>query len=121
MKRARNVLGEPLEICGENPVTGFYRDGCCNTGPQDRGAHVICARVTEEFLQFSLQQGNDLITPRPGFPGLRPGDRWCLCAGRWAEAASAGCAPRVVLKASHEAALRYVTLDELKSHAADLN
>lgn len=121
MKPARNVLGEPLETCGEKPITGFYRDGCCNTGPDDPGAHVICARVTAEFLQFSLQKGNDLLTPAPGFPGLRPGDRWCLCARRWAEAASAGCAPRVVLKATHEAALEYVTLEDLKRHAVDLS
>ncbi len=121
MTVAKNVLGEPLETCGEKPMTGFYRDGCCNTGPEDIGAHVICARVTADFLEFSRLRGNDLVTPRPGFPGLRPGDRWCLCAQRWAEAAKAGHAPRVVLRATHENTLRYVSLDELKKHAMDLS
>lgn len=102
-------------------MTGFYRDGCCNTGPEDVGAHVICARMTAEFLEFSRLRGNDLVTPRPGFPGLRPGDRWCLCARRWAEAAKAGHAPRVVLRATHENALRYVSLDDLKKYAVDLS
>jgi uncharacterized protein (DUF2237 family) len=118
---ARNVLGEPLASCGASPLTGFYRDGCCNTGAEDLGAHVVCARVTAEFLQFSLDRGNDLVTPRNGFPGLRPGDRWCLCVGRWAEALAAGKAPRVVLEATHETALEYVTLAELKRHAVDLS
>jgi uncharacterized protein (DUF2237 family) len=119
--QARNVLGEPLVSCGESPLTGFYRDGCCNTGREDLGAHVVCARVTTEFLQFSLDRGNDLVTPRSGFPGLRPGDRWCLCVGRWAEALAAGKAPRVVLEATHETALQYVTLAELKRHAVDIS
>lgn len=121
MIEARNVLGEPLASCGASPLTGFYRDGCCNTGAEDLGAHVVCARVTAEFLQFSLDRGNDLVTPRNGFPGLRPGDRWCLCVGRWAEALAAGKAPRVVLEATHETALEYVTLAELKRHAVDLS
>lgn len=121
MTQARNVFGEPLEPCGESPATGFYRDGCCNTGADDLGAHVICARMTAPFLHFSLQRGNDLVTPQPGFPGLRPGDRWCLCAARWAEAAAAGCAPHVILKATHENALDHVSLAELKRHALDLS
>ena len=120
---ATNVLGEPLEVCGEDPATGFYRDGCCNTGPGDTGAHVICSRVTADFLQYSRLHGNDLTTPRPefGFPGLRPGDRWCLCALRWKEALEAGMPPRVVLRATHSAALEYVSLDDLRKHAIDLS
>ena len=120
---ARNVLGEPLEVCGEEPVTGYYRDGCCNTGPGDAGAHVVCSRVTADFLQYSRLHGNDLTTPRPefGFPGLRPGDRWCLCARRWKEALEAGTPPRVVLRATHSAALQFVRLEDLKRHAIDLN
>lgn len=119
----RNVLGEPLQPCSEHPMTGFFRDGCCRTGPRDLGAHVVCARVTAEFLAFSRSRGNDLITPHPaaGFPGLRPGDRWCLCASRWREALEAGAAPRVVLQSTHERALGIVTLDELKRHALDLS
>ncbi|MFO1036017.1 MAG: DUF2237 domain-containing protein [Geminicoccaceae bacterium] len=119
---ARNVLGEHLEPCGTSPMTGFFRDGCCNTGPQDRGAHVVCAVVTREFLAFSASRGNDLSTPVPEFefPGLRPGDRWCLCAARWREALEADAAPRVVLAATHERALEYVTLEDLKRHALDL-
>jgi len=118
-----NVLGEPLQPCSEQPMTGFFRDGCCRTGPQDLGAHVICARMTAEFLEYSRSRGNDLITPQPGagFPGLRPGDRWCLCASRWKEALEAGTAPRVILQATHERALRIVTLDDLKRHALDLS
>ena len=117
-----NVLGEPLETCSEAPVTGFFRDGCCNTGPMDAGLHVVCARVTAAFLEFSAARGNDLSTPRPefGFPGLKPGDRWCLCAARWKEALDAGAAPRVSLTATHAAALRVVTLADLKRHAIDL-
>lgn len=120
---ARNVLGEPLITCSTDPLTGFYRDGCCHTGPEDRGSHVVCAQVTEAFLAFSLSRGNDLITPRPefGFPGLRDGDRWCLCATRWAEAFAAGVAPPVVLQATHEAVLRHVTLADLKRLALDVN
>ena len=124
MKRSEtNVLGEPLQPCGEQPLTGFFRDGCCRTGPQDFGAHVICARMTAEFLEYSRARGNDLITPQPegGFPGLRPGDRWCLCASRWREALEAGAAPRVILQATHERALSVVTLDDLKRHALDLS
>ena len=117
MKPARNVLGEPLETCGDRPVTGFYRDGCCNTGREDLGAHVICARVTAEFLQFSLQKGNDLVTPGPGFPGLRPGDHWCLCASRFLQAHDEGCAPNVRLSSTHMRALDIVPLDVLEAHA----
>ena len=123
MTQARNVLGEPLETCGEDPPTGFYRDGCCNTGPNDLGAHVVCARVTADFLAYTRDRGNDLSSPVPaaGFPGLRPGDRWCLCAARWREAMEAGVAPKVVLRATHEAALEHVELTDLKRHALDLN
>lgn len=118
-----NVLGEPLEDCGTDPVTGFFRDGCCNTGPEDVGSHTVCAVVTDEFLAFSRSRGNDLGTPRPefGFPGLRPGDGWCLCAARWREALEAGCAPRVRLKATHRAALDICDLADLKRHSVDLN
>ena len=116
---ALNVLGEPLKPCSFDPRTGFFRDGCCNTGPSDRGRHVVCARMTEEFLAFSRARGNDLSTPRPefGFPGLRPGDRWCLCAERWKEAWEADAAPRVVLASTHRAALRHVPLEALEAHA----
>jgi uncharacterized protein (DUF2237 family) len=119
---ARNVLGEPLEPCSSEPLTGFFRDGCCNTGEQDPGLHVVCARMTAEFLEFSRLRGNDLVTPRPefGFPGLVPGDRWCLCAARWQEALEAGAAPHVRLVATHDAALTVVELDDLKRHAIDL-
>ena len=112
-----------MQPCGFDPKTGFYRDGCCNTGPEDRGRHVVCAELTREFLDYTLEQGNDLSTPRPewGFPGLKPGDRWCLCANRWKEAMDAGCAPRVVLMATHEAALEIIDLDDLRAHAIDLN
>src|SRR5262245_24648485 len=101
----KNVLGGPLQLCSERPLTGFYRDGCCNTGDEDLGAHVICVRVTADFLAFSQARGNDLSTPHPefGFPGLKPGDRWCLCGARWVEALQAVIAPRVVLAATHEA------------------
>jgi uncharacterized protein (DUF2237 family) len=120
---ARNVLGERLRTCCTDPMTGFYRNGRCDTGPQDVGLHVVCAEMTAEFLAFSKSRGNDLSTPVPafGFPGLKPGDRWCLCAGRWQEALEAGMAPRVVLAATHEAALDVVTLDDLKRHALDLS
>ncbi len=115
-----NVLGTELEPCGLEPRTGFFRDGCCRTGPDDDGVHVVCAVVTAEFLAFSREQGNDLITPATqwGFPGLRPGDRWCLCASRWAEALEAGVAPPVVLEATHVRALDWVSLDDLRRHAA---
>ena len=104
-------------------MTGFFRDGCCNTGPRDTGAHVVCARMTAEFLEFSRAGGNDLTTPRPeiGFPGLRPGDRWCLCAERWQEACDAGIPPRVMLRATHERALQTVRLEDLKRYALDLS
>jgi hypothetical protein len=117
----RNVLGDELQSCGSDPLTGFYRDGCCNTGPDDAGMHVVCAVMTEEFLLFSRAQGNDLITPMPayGFPGLKPGDRWCLCAARWQEAFEAGAAPAVILEATHEKALAVVRLDDLKAHAVE--
>ena len=118
-----NVLGGRLEPCSVEPRTGFFRDGCCNTGPDDLGLHVVCARMTAKFLAFSAERGNDLSTPQPevGFPGLKPGDRWCLCAGRWREALDAGVAPPVVLSATHEEALAVVALDDLKHHAIDLN
>lgn len=121
--QARNVLGEPLQTCSERPMTGFYRTGCCETGPDDLGAHVVCSQVTAEFLEFSRRRGNDLITPRPahGFPGLKPGDRWCLCAVRWQEAFEAGYAPMVVLTATHERALETIRLADLKRYALDLS
>ena len=113
---ATNVLGEPLAGCCTAPITGFYRDGFCHTGPEDAGVHVVCAVVTDDFLKFSAARGNDLATPRPafGFPGLSEGDRWCLCAARWAEAHAAGVAPRVVLTATHEAALDQIDLADRK-------
>lgn len=119
---ARNVLGEPLADCSHAPLTGWFRDGCCNTDARDRGLHTVCAVVTAEFLEFSRARGNDLVTPIPaaGFPGLQPGDRWCLCAARWREAFEAGMAPRVVLMATHESTLRVVPLEHLKRHAIDL-
>lgn len=119
----RNVLGEPLAGCCEAPMTGFYRDGYCRTGDADIGRHVICAVMTDAFLTLSASQGNDLSTPRPefDFPGLKAGDRWCLCAARWAEALAAGAAPRVALTATHEAALEIVDLTDLKAHAIDLS
>lgn len=122
MPVAKNVLGEPLEPCGMDPVTGFFRDGRCQTGPHDIGRHVVCARVSAQFLEFTKSRGNDLTTPRPehGFPGLRPGDRWCVSAARWQEALEAGCAPPVVLAATHEAALQVIRLADLKGHALDL-
>lgn len=121
--RSRNVLGGPLELCCNSPKTGFYRDGFCNTGPQDFGVHTVCARVTDEFLEFSKARGNDLITPAPvyGFPGLKDGDGWCLCASRWLEAARAGKACPVVLAATHEKTLELVPLDLLKQYAIDIN
>lgn len=117
--RALNVLGEPLEPCSRDPLTGFFRDGCCNTGPADRGRHVVCAEVTEAFLAFSVSRGNDLVTPRPefAFKGLRPGDRWCLCLERWIEAASAGVVAPVALEATHISALERVPLATLQKAA----
>ena len=116
----KNVLGQPLKGCSVDPMTGFFRDGCCRTGEHDHWSHTVCAEMTEEFLAFTKARGNDLSTPRPewGFPGLSPGDRWCLCASRWNEAAQAGCAPPVALDATHESALEIVSLDRLRDHAA---
>jgi len=116
--KANNVLGAPLVPCSYDPLTGYLRDGCCHTDAQDAGSHVICARVTQAFLEFSLTRGNDLVTPRPEhrFRGLKPGDRWCLCALRWKEALEAGVAPPVVLDSTHERALDYVTLTQLRAH-----
>ncbi len=118
---AKNVLGGKLEICCTSPMTGFFRDGCCNTGPEDVGSHTVCIQVTANFLEFSKAAGNDLSTPmlQYGFPGLREGDRWCLCAPRWREALDAGFAPGVYLAATHEAALAYCELDDLRAHAVD--
>lgn len=119
----RNVLGGPLQTCSENPVTGFFRTGCCHWGPQDVGVHSVCVVMSEEFLSFSKAAGNDLSTPRKefGFPGLKAGDRWCLCAARWKEAYDAGKAPKLVLSATHEKTLEIVPLAALKAHAIDLN
>lgn len=116
---ALNVLGEPLMPCALDPLTGFYRDGCCNTGPEDLGLHVVCAEMTADFLEYSKSVGNDLSTPMPqyGFEGLQPGDRWCLCASRWQEAYLAGKAPKVILASSHEAALGICELEALEAHA----
>ena len=115
-----NVVGGELLPCSRDPLTGFYRDGCCATGSEDAGSHTVCAIVTEEFLRFSAQAGNDLSTPRPawGFPGLAPGDRWCVCAARWLEAYDAGCAPAVVLGATHALAAEIVPVEALIAHAA---
>lgn len=122
MHESLNVLGTPLEECSTRPVTGFFRDGSCNTSKQDVGSHTVCAVMTQEFLEFSRSRGNDLITPLPeyGFPGLKPGDQWCLCAARWREALQAGKAPRVRILATHQDCLRIVELDDLKRHAIDL-
>jgi uncharacterized protein (DUF2237 family) len=119
---ARNVLGEPIEACSTRPMTGFFRDGCCNTGREDVGSHTVCAVMTADFLEFSRSRGNDLSTPMPqfGFRGLKAGDRWCLCAPRWQEALDAGQAPRVVLRATHEGALDHCALVDLKRFAVDL-
>ncbi|GMQ23533.1 DUF2237 domain-containing protein [Algoriphagus sp. oki45] len=116
---AKNVFGEELEVCCTNPMTGFYRDGSCKTGPQDLGTHTVCAVITQEFLNYTLSRGNDLITPRPEylFPGLKPGDRWCLCALRWLEAYRAGKAPAVVLEATHEKTLEIIPMHVLVSFA----
>ena len=118
----RNVFREPIAACSLSPMTGFYRDGCCNTGVDDVGSHTVCVQATAEFLEFSKSRGNDLSTPLPayGFAGLKPGDRWCLCAPRWQEAFEAGQAPRVVLRATHEGALSYCALADLKRFAIDL-
>lgn len=121
MPQAKNVLGTPLESCCTDPMTGFYRTGCCETGPDDLGLHLVCAEMTAEFLEFSRLRGNDLSTPMPefGFPGLTPGDRWCLCVERWKEAFEAGVAPAVVLEATHMSSVEFVSLEELQSHAVD--
>ncbi len=115
-----NVVGGSLLSCSTDPPTGFFRDGCCATGPEDLGSHTVCTVVTAEFLEFSARAGNDLSTPRPqwGFAGLSPGDRWCVCAARWLEAYHAGCAPAVVLGATHARALDVVPIDALLAHAA---
>lgn len=122
MSGDRNVLGGELEECGADPLTGFYRDGCCTTGPEDLGSHTVCAVVSAEFLAHQRSVGNDLVTPIPeyGFAGLRPGDRWCVVAARWRQAYEAGAAAPVVLAATHERALDVVTLDALREHAVDV-
>jgi uncharacterized protein len=116
---SKNVLGTPLVPCSYDPLTGYFRDGCCNTDETDGGSHLICTRVTQEFLVFSLERGNDLMTPRPEFrfAGLKAGDRWCLCAARWGEALAAGVAPPVVLECTHEKAVEFVSLEDLRKHA----
>ena len=114
---SRNVLGGDLDSCSMDPLTGWYRNGCCDTGGDDVGVHAVCAQVTDEFLAFSKAQGNDLSTPVAGFDGLKAGDRWCLCAPRWQEALEAGVAPPVVLEATHLQALEWVQLDDLRRHA----
>ena len=123
MKIQKNVLGSDLQDCSSDPMTGFYRDGCCNTGLGDSGTHTVCAIISDEFLEYSLNKGNDLITPRPefGFPGLKAGDGWCLCALRWEEARVAGCAPRVKLTSTNIKTLEMVEFEHLKAHQIDLN
>ena len=121
MSTARNVLGGPLAICSTDPLTGWRRNGCCETDGQDLGLHLVCAEATEAFLDHQKRVGNDLVTPRPefGFPGLKPGDKWCVCLSRWMEAFNAGCAPPIYLKATHEEALAVAPLDVLKRYALD--
>ena len=123
MKKQINVLGLELQECSVDPMTGFYRDGCCNTGPQDAGTHTVCSVMTDEFLEYSRNKGNDLITPRPEFhfPGLKAGDSWCLCALRWEEARLAGCAPRVRITSTNIKTLEMVEFEHLKVHQIDLN
>jgi len=120
MSTAKNVLGTPLQSCSTKPLTGFYRDGCCNTGIDDTGLHLVCCQVTKSFLEFSAAHGNDLSTPHEewGFPGLKSGDRWCVCVTRWKEALEAGAACPVVLKATHISTLEFVDLEDLQKHAA---
>jgi uncharacterized protein (DUF2237 family) len=119
MAKCKNVLGGDLVSCSRTPLTGFYRDGCCNTGAGDVGLHLVCAVMTEKFLEFTASRGNDLMTPIPsfGFPGLKPGDRWCVCVERWKEAVGAGVAPPVVLDGTHMSTLEFVSLDELAAYA----
>ena len=119
MSRAKNVLGTELEPCSLDPITGFFRDGCCNTGPEDVGLHTVCAEMNDQFLAFSQSRGNDLSTPNGlfGFPGLKSGDRWCLCVLRWKEALEAGIAPRVNLLATHMSVLEFVDLEDLQAHS----
>ena len=121
-KYQQSVLGEDLIPCSMDPLTGFYRSGCCDTGPDDQGSHTVCVVLTEDFLTFSRTAGNDLSTPMPewGFPGLKPGDRWCLCAARWQEALQAGVAPSVLLEATNAASLEYVDLDDLRAHSISI-
>ena len=123
MDESNNVFGEALETCSEKPITGFFRDGCCNTSEEDLGSHTVCVEVTEDFLEYSRFRGNDLTTPMPdyGFPGLEPGDCWCLCAARWLEAYHQGMAPRVFLRRTHQKALDIVPMEFLRKHALDLN
>ena len=118
-----NVLGEKLETCGTDPITGFFRDGCCNTNDTDFGSHTVCVSVIADFLEYSRFRGNDLVTPVPeyGFPGLKPGDRWCLCAARWLEAQQLEMAPKVYLASTHQRATEIIPLELLKKHAIDLN
>ena len=119
----KNVFGQEIEICSNSPLTGFYRDGCCRTGPDDLGMHVVCIEASEEFLEFSKAMGNDLSTPNPDFEfaGLKPGDRWCLCALRWKEAMESDMAPPVILTSTHESVLEVISLDDLKKYAIDLS
>ncbi len=119
----KSVLDEPLSLCSTKPMTGFTRNGCCETGSQDSGSHTVCVEVTEEFLAFSKSRGNDLSTPIPAFqfPGLKPGDRWCLCAARWQEALTAGVAPKVIMRATHQRALEIIEFADLSRHAIDLS
>jgi len=123
MKLPKNVLGGELRSCCSDPLTGFYRSGFCRTGQTDYGLHLVCAVMTEAFLEFTYEQGNDLTTPNPDyeFPGLNPGDRWCLCVSSWQEALAAGFAPPVMLAATHISALEFVSLEDLQAHAADLD
>lgn len=115
----KNIFGDEMAVCSTQPLTGFYRDGCCNSGEDDLGTHTVCAIMTEDFLNFSYERGNDLITPRPQymFTGLKPGDKWCLCVLRWKEALEAGVAPQVYLEATNEKSLEYVSMDDLIKHA----
>lgn len=122
MSQQKNVYGEPLQLCSSSPLTGFTRSGGCETGPQDIASHTVCVQLTQGFLEFSKSRGNDLMTPVPafGFPGLKSGDRWCVCAARWKEAYDAGCAPKVVMQATHEKATEIVDIHALRRHAIDL-